>query len=547
MSVNFKNDIYFNSNIPLVNFFFKEKINTVVNCFLDKKESLKKSIESNNINEVKKIRSEIEKINNDNKILLLLLKIFSTMESKKLEEGVKFELDRAKFVIKLNSIDSSRLQITDEAGEPRTPTVENDLIDLLFVNHIFEKMAKFDHKFDRNEEPKFRFTNCTNLKKLFQNRHLQDIEEQVECLQNQKGATLRIKGEFNDGRYREVLVDETAKEQLSEIIKNKEQLLNIHLISPIQFLTIQELIDKKILYRDTDRPIASFFSITSLIARPVELKVSPCYQYLERGFTRQPLVGWSSLTPYRKLRQPSQTFRLEILTHLPQHGPQQNGPIKEQIIPRGHSSLQLTTPSGEVYSIGFLSYDDTSNGDPQGHCTTLKKVTKIHQGVFESPDHYIFLPHTSWNTKYISLTFDKPEIFHQILSYIELLSGCDNKNSSDDQISLSSNVPFHQTHHNCTAFADLIAKRALKLGAKVVETPTLTPLENGKIRCHVFLLNLLFHIRQFLYSIFHVLPIETDQNLKEQGFNFTLDDLTAKGVVFPTSILPQYAQAKLNS
>jgi hypothetical protein len=473
------------------------------------KTELSNAIMQRDVVKIEDVKNNLGDILNKFSVDMFLSKIFKREELHEIRKEIEQEIFRAKFALKLDHVNFSYADIMDQFDHSIHGTSEGDLSHVLINEHVFERMVKFGHAFDGNHEPRFRFTDIdTGLVTFFKALGLQEIDGQAQFLCDRKGQglVLRIPGKFQDGRHQLVSVDDVSLEELKQVITQND-LSKIQIIWPTQLLTIQGLIDQEVLERDVETGA---------------LIVSPNYQYLECGFVKQLSLGWKYLEPHRILETPPATFMMDILVHLPRGG---------GMMDQGHASVQLTTPSGEVYSVGF--YPLGSEAQVYQSVFDQLKTFEIKKATLESPDHYIFLPTTACDTKRISFSIDDPKSFHTIFDFIE--STHVRSETDGTGVVYCCNAFYQSTHHNCAAFADAIARLAVDLGAKRVEDSGISPFESKKIAMQGV----------FFESIFQLPIIKRHSNasdaLKQEGFEgLTRADLTHAPSLMPAGLLNKY-------
>jgi hypothetical protein len=478
-------------------------------AFEQKKHDLENAINRRNISDIKNIRNKLCDTLNNFSIDMLILNIFNKQCFTTLQKEIKYEIDRSKFALKFDQLNSKYINISDQIDEPRPKTIESDLVDLLVTEHLFERMVAFGHSFDKNDEPKFLFTVIKELDGVYRQLGYHAIDEQVGFLQSQKGLglVLRIQGNFQNGRHQHLFLDDMSVENIEQVFSQND-LSKIQILFPAQFLTIQELIDREVVERNSETGT---------------LSVSPFYQYLERGFIEQCSVGWKHLEPYCASAPPS-TFLVNILAHLPKQG---------GIGAQGHASAQLITPSGDTYSVGFLPKGSENDPIPESFLDHLKEF-EIKKAVLESPDHCIFLPTTAYDTKQIAFSIDDPKNFHTLFDFVESARGY---NETGEGTILHCNAFYQRTHLNCAAFVDALGTLAINLGAKRIKSPVISSFESTKVA-----------LQGLFFELFCHLPIvkqhsnDANDEIKREGFDgLTLSDLTNASSILPATLLNKYA------
>lgn len=447
------------------------------NKYLDEKLNLCSQLEA----KVKTVREkmaytpkEIQEINNAAKQYKIksaispaaahFLKIYTPAKYDDFMLRNQFALDRIKFINKLADLQSSKINVSDEVGKPQSQTVENDLLALLIDEHLYERMKKFGHHFEPGKEPRFRMKRVDNFQDLCkQFPNLAD--KKIQFFEDQKGDGLeiRIRGHFEDGRYKNISLDSLSKEQLQEIL-SKNEAGNIDLVHPTKLMNIDELLKEGIFKRD-DKTNA--------------LYITEGYQYLANGFEFRHHSAWTNLEPIGCLKQPPKEFRMDVLIHKPK-----NGGLGAQ----GHASLRISTPSGEIYSVGFLPQGKPgSSDDDEDSKTIFGKFGVITQGAIQSPDHFIFLPKSAYDTETIAFDLKGSDNFHKVIEYIKNLKG----NPLDEEGYITaSELLFQGTHHNCAVFAKEIADFATKNGAsRLSEKPVKFTAQGAKVGLTSFALN----------------------------------------------------------
>lgn len=459
----------------------------LANNYLDKKLNLCSQLEAKvkdvreKINYTTQDIQEINKASNKYKIESIIssitayfLKIFSPDKYDDYMLRNQYVLDRIKYINKLAGVQSSKINVDAEVGKPLSQTVENDLISLLCDEHIFERMKKFGHHFAPGQEPQFRWKKIDNLQDIFNPVPFNTVtlENQINFFEGIKGDGLeiRIRGRFEDGLYKSVPLDGLSKDQIKEIVINNDS-KNIDLVKPTKLLNINELLDLGIIQRD-DQTNALF--------------VTEGFQYLGNGFEYRPDSGWQHMEPIGKEKNPSKEFKLEVLIHRPK-----NGDMGAQ----GHASLRLSTPSGEVYSVGFFPENQKFGPDVDEDPSTLGKYdkdTKIRRGAIQIPDRFIFLPELSFETEKITFDLKGSENFHKVIDYIHKFRG----NPVDENgVETSSDLLFQASHHNCAVFAKEIADFAAKNGAKrLTKKPSSFSWKRVKAALTAFVLNVVSNL-----------------------------------------------------
>lgn len=461
-------------NNPVSNTYNPFKI--LANNYLDKKLNLCSELEA----KVKSVREKIDYTQQDIKdinsavkkykiaseissITGFFLKILSTDRYNDFIQRNQHALDRIKYINKLAGVHSSRINVSDEVGKPIGQTLENDLLSLLCDEHIFERMKKFGHHFAAGQEPKFRMKRIDNFQDLCNQFPLFSVPgNKLQFFEDQKGDGLeiRIRGRFEDGLYKSYSLDNLTKEQIQDIISNYDP-SDIAIVHPTKLMNVDELLKCGVLQRDVNTKA---------------LFITEGFQYLGNGFEYRPDSGWQHLEPIGLLKRPPNEFRLEVLVHKPK-----NGGVKAQ----GHASLRITTPSGEVFSVGFFPDNKKSsptNEDPSSILGEHEEEAKIQQGALMSPDRFIFLPESAYETEIVAFDLKGKENFHKVMDYIDQLKG--GKETP-------SNLLFQATHHNCAVFAKEVADLAVKNGAVLMtEKPSSYSLKRAGIVFTKFIMNI---------------------------------------------------------
>lgn len=150
------------------------------------------------------------------------------------------------------------------------------------------------------------------------------------------------------------------------------------------------------------------------------------------------ITTWKNLKPYQHVS-PQENFTVDIIVHSPSDA------LPGVFEYKAHASIKITTPNGEVYSIGFQPKDPSTN-------------FKLREGKLESPDHFIFMPKKNYHQHTTRYTLPDASSFHELISWIEEIQGTPN----------DGNFPllYHPTHHNCAAFVKTIRNKVVSLGGK---------------------------------------------------------------------------------
>ncbi|MBA3603223.1 MAG: hypothetical protein H0W50_06205 [Parachlamydiaceae bacterium] len=313
---------------------------------------------------------------------------------------------------------------------------------LIFDDHLYERMKAFNHNITFNDsgEITFKFSERTSIDDEIPEDTLDEIDspddywcELYQDLLN-KELSLCIKGEFEDGCYHIYALSEINHEQLKEMIVKEDGTFNksIQLIHPRKELTLDELEECGILGKDEETG---------------EYFIDCEYQYLENGFTSYFYEDWKFLKPFAYASIPPKDFTIDIIVH---SSPGLPGVFSDQ----GHASVKITTPRGEIYSIGLMP--EIAERDPYN--------LSLQRGKLLSPDPYIFMPSTSFERHTMSYTLTDPKAFHRLMNWIEALQS----HQEDEETGeiKSCNLFYHPTHQSCASFASTLRHYALKLGAK---------------------------------------------------------------------------------
>ncbi|WP_068468606.1 hypothetical protein [Candidatus Protochlamydia phocaeensis] len=398
---------------------------------------------------------------------------------------------------------------TDKLGVFLNGWMAKKLQKLVFEDHIYERMAHFGHLFTFNEKKEitFKFSNRLPLGQALPS-HPTDaaadsywnklyekfIEERV---------ALEIRGEFDKGLYQTISPSEITVEQLKAIIIQEDGSFNknVHVIYPVQELTVKELEDKGILNKDE---------------KTGEYFINSEYQYLENGFTPYSEDKWEHLRPYAHTSTPPKDFTIDVVVHSRKGLP---GIFAHQ----GHASIKMTTPQGEIFSVGFFPETEGTDRDP--HDLSLQK------GKFVSPDKQLFLPSSIYDHHILSYTLSDPKAFHQFIKWIEAMQGY-HEDKATGEVN-TSNVLYHPTHQSCAAFAAEAREYVIKKGAK-------SQLAQRKISNWTrFTIRIKELVANFLATNFLVnLLSHWDHGVEHAGIkNYNITHLNPKGFYLPIDLI----------
>lgn len=422
-----------------------------------------------------------------------------------------FAIERVKYINKLASVGSSKVNVDAEVGQPLNRTVENDLISILCDEHVYERMKKFGHRFEEGHEPIFKMKKVDNFQAL--EKHFPQLcgslDDKVQFLKERDGLGLeiRIKGNFEDGRYKNVPLNGLSADQIRDLISSHNS-KDIEIVNTRNLLTIDELIAEGVIFRDVDTNY---------------LHIVEGYQYLEDGFEYRPDSDWEHMEPIGRVKNPPKEFKLDVLIHRPRSGGAEA---------QGHASLRITTPSGELYSVGFFPENQKFGEDIEEDPSTLGKYdqdAKIRPGAIQIPDRYIFMPETAFETQEISFDLKGSKNFHQVIEYIQKLK----KNPIvEEGAEISADLLFHATHQNCAAFAKEIVEFALENGAeRITEKPSLFSLKRAKAA-----------ITNFVLSVATTMPGVSKYFKASKGLNGTpyedlkITELFGRAVLLPADL-----------
>lgn len=398
----------------------------------------------------------------------------------------------------------------------KTENAKN-LENLLFDDHIYERMAHFGHTFSFNAEGKvvFKFSDRAPLDVEVPEDTIEDIEDPETYWDElydefaDKDITLEIRGEFNDGRYMNVPISEINPEQLKQLLIQEDGSFNksIQIIYPPKELTFEELEEQGIL--ECDEETNEYF-------------IASEYQYLENGFVSLPDEEWEHLRPYAYTSTPPKEFTIDIIVH---SKPGLPGVFMDQ----GHASVKITTPKGEIYSVGFFPGD--LERDPYN--------LSMQKGKLITPDTYLFLPSTSYEQHVMSYTLSDPKAFHKIVNWIEAAQGY-NKEEETEEVN-ASNLFYHPTHQSCASFASTLRDYALELGAKS-QTLSQHKVSNWtrlSIRIKEIIMN--FAITNF----FGKKKFQWDQGIEHADIkNYNITHLDPKGLYLPVDLILDQGKEK---
>jgi|GEM_PF-3372883 len=113
------------------------------------------------------------------------------------------------------------------------------MIDILFNEHVYERMKTYGHLFDQGQEPKFKTRKSDNLYDLSNILKINSEEKLIEFLNSQRGLgiELTLRGNFSNGIYHTQPLDQIPVNQLCEILKaNSPE--KIDLVFPIKMIVM---------------------------------------------------------------------------------------------------------------------------------------------------------------------------------------------------------------------------------------------------------------------------------------------------------------------
>ena len=319
----------------------------------------------------------------------------------------------------------------------------------------------------------------------------------------EKEYVIEIKGFFKNGLYQRHAIDTINLEEFKKLILkndgsfNKE---NIQLIHPSKDLTLEELEEIGVLEIDDES---------------LDYEISNDYQYLENGFEFYPEDEWEFLRPMSSTSNPPKNYNLDIIVH---SKPGLPGILGDQ----GHASVKITTPGGEIYSIGLFPKDLERESDD----------LSLQNGKLTSPDSYMFLPSHSVEQHQMSYTLPDQHAFHKLVKWIEAMQGY---HKDDEDVVTTTNLFYHPTHQSCAAFASELRDYAINdLGAKSnqLNSGRITPLNKIFIRFKEAILNFL------ITCPLGKIKTKFDKGVDFGGIeNFNIIKLNPNGMFLPIDLL----------
>lgn len=403
-------------------------------------------------------------------------------QQEKLEKLIKAGVDSKYF--------SAILENNDRAKQ---------LSDFLFrEEHLYEITQYFGHPLTFNEkgEVTFKFTERKSVTKvLLENFNKIKGDDLSQLYQDwvQKEVVLEIRDDFANGCYKHFSIKEINEVDLKKILmQNGKFNENIQIIYPSQYLTLEELQEKSVLGFDDNNAVA----------------VNDPFAYTEEGFV-EISENWRLLRPIAHTSTPPKDFTLELIVH--QQGREPSASLT------AHASIQLITPNGEIYSLGF---------QPSKMFLKNGTMLEMQQGLLVSPDHFIFLPSSNYTPYHLKYTLPNSDSFHKIMHWIAAVKG------EEDQ---DSNLFFHPLRQNCSDFARSIRDMALQDGAKAqsLENYQIVKWENVKFKAKI----IKFLINCFQNSPFSWLA-KVNQGINYAGItNFNVNSLDLKGVYLPIDLI----------
>jgi hypothetical protein len=290
---------------------------------------------------------------------------------------------------------------------------------ILFTSRIYEKMLYYNHNLNEKDgEPLFRYTK----KEPFYSFSSEDFfsaedssltrESKFKERFTNKELSIEFKVDNNQGRFIRKKMSEISENELDDILRKDP---NCEIVYPTKELTAEELFEEGVIKQQNDI-----------------YYISNNFTYLDEGFVSQSSTNWTELKPTNHINPPPDTHQLEIVVYSKHELP---GIFSKQ----GHASIKLTTPSGEVYDVGFYPKKEQD--------------IQFEEGLFISPDPFTFAPKEVQHRHILkySLTADA---FKKIIQKIEEIK---NETSQD--------LEYHPILKNCAAFARDIRDTALKLDA----------------------------------------------------------------------------------
>lgn len=313
---------------------------------------------------------------------------------------------------------------------------DKNLLDVVLFNylHVYEKMSHFGHqlKLNSNQEPVFNVSKKVSLNTG--HNSLDKIEDwnKIKDQLIQKNVKLQCKGEFSQGRYQSYDLTQMSSEELKNLLVVNEEgkwkwNQNISLFS-IKEMTIPELKDQGIIKTYSDN----------------KEYINSDYTYGENGFEKKSLE-WKDFKPYHHTLNPPKDYTVDIIVH---SKPGLPGVFDRQT----HASVKITTPNGEIYSIGF--YPNYNEDQPDG---------RLRQGSLRIPDEFQMKPSHSYEQHVMRYSLSDPKKFHELINWIEKSQANRSNLKESGEVF---NLLYHPTHRSCAFFADVVKEKVLELGAK---------------------------------------------------------------------------------
>jgi hypothetical protein len=443
--------------------------------------------------ELKKLRVEIIKKSSGNFISNFFLKTFYQLpDCQVLLQELEENTDKLSELGLESGLNLSQILIN--LGKSKNA---KKLESLLIKNHLYEHMKYFKHPLSFNEkgEMTFKFTKKEFLKDAVSASFIH--WERLHRKWSTQDVKLEERGNFENGCYKTHLVKNMTCEELKELlIQDGKVNENIQIVYPTKYLTLQELEKADVVQ----------------INNQDKVQINSPVRYVDEGFVEIP-ENWQFLTPTTHIANPPKDFTVEVVVH-------QKGTLPSASI-MAHASIKLTTPNGEVYSLGFHPTENWFQGQLN---------LKLQKGNLITPDPYIFFSTDKYSTYHLSYTLPNAESFHKVMQQIVAMKGYDETEEREDSL-----LFYHPLHQNCADFAYNIRNCALQNGAKAKywEQHKLANWTGIKIKTKIM---------EFFLNILAVTPLgkllKIDQGVEYADItNFNVKHLGAKGIYLPLDLI----------
>ncbi len=358
-----------------------------------------------------------------------------------------------------------RRQKSEKLGFDYEVIVENRIDDLLFDEHIYERLRFFGEnlKFREISEDEYfdsfykgSFFGKRELLLPYQDvislREVSDDEKKIAALYRKairKNYTLMSENDSKQGRFNRQSVRKTVSfEAFTTFCKNAKNIYSeSYLISPTQYASPEELKELRLLRREESSDKYSLPANT---------------EFVEGGFRRM-----THSLPFRHEKS-DKKFYMDVVVYTEGKG----GVIFDE----GHASLMLTSPSGEVYSFGLFDESDSSFYN------------------IEAPDVYTFVPRHKKRIKRYEIA--NVHDFREILHYID----------AEVKISEKNGIAYDALTRNCAHFCSRVVQFAKNNCEIVKESTLISTLDKAYVKSKIIFLQILIFLAKIWQSLGFTIP-----------------------------------------